>query len=153
MQLPFDWMSSGTDLAMRNTERLFGVHIEGMREWMSTLESENAPPARQIEKHLDQALHLGCEYWVTQVSAVTDSMHLFERALAETQREWLHSFDQHEVAAPALHPVRSAICFSGCAYDSMSKATRQVANFASSRFSAAAISAFQQACDRLAETV
>lgn len=147
LDVQLDWIADGADVAARNVERMWRTQLEGCRDWMEAMTSRQTPPIARVECHLDQSLHLGCQLFVVQVAAFTDGMYMFERAVAETQRNWLTRIDSTDTNKP----VRSAVCFSGSAYDSMSKATRQVANFASNRFSAAAVSAFQQARDCMVE--
>ncbi len=143
-----DWIADGADVAARNVERLWRTQLEGCRDWMEAMTSRQTPPLAWGECHIDQSLHLGCQLFVVQVAALTNSMCVFERAVAETQRTMLTRLDACDKTS---RPMRSAICFSGSAFDSMSKATRQVANFASNRFSAATVSAFQQARDCMIE--
>ncbi len=143
-----DLLAGSTDLAVRSTERWWQTQLDGCRDWMDTLVTHPQSPCSQVEQHIDQSLHLGWGLFVAQVAAITESMQLIERAMAENQRALLSRLV--EVNAPA--PVRSAICLSGTAYESLSKASRQVANFASNRMSAATVSAFQQACDKMSES-
>lgn len=143
-----EFLNEGADLANRNLERLISTQYDGCRDWFRAVSGE-ADPAERLEQHVDQSLQLGCALFVAQVSALTDAMHLVERTWAEQQRSLLAGLNNQPEAVG--QPIKRALCVSGCAYDSMSKATRQVANFASNRFAAAAVSAYQQARDKLAE--
>ena len=139
--------NEGADLASRNLERLLSTQLDGYRDWMRAIQKPQ-PPASPLEGHLDHGLQLGCTLFVAQVSAVTDAMQLAEKAWADQQRDLLGQLGSDPRVA---EPVRPALCLSACAADSLSKATRQVANFASNRFAAAAVSALQQARDKMAE--
>ncbi|MFC4159672.1 hypothetical protein [Chitinimonas lacunae] len=150
--LGLDLFNNGADLAMRNAERWWTAQIDGCREWLECISETDCQPTRKVERQMDHAVHFGCELLVAQVAALNDSLHLVERAVAESQKTLLQRLDLPGAVKPALAPVRSAVCVSGCAYDSMSKATRQVASFASSRFSAAAVNALHQARDKITET-
>lgn len=143
-------INEGADLASRNFERLVSTQFDGCRDWLNSVNAVQTP-ANRLEQHLDHSLQLSCAMFVAQVSAFTDAMQLMERAVAEQYRGVLgHLATQpNEVG----QPLKQALCMGGCGYDSLSKATRQVANFASNRFAAAAVSAFQQARDKMSETV
>ncbi|MDN3575557.1 hypothetical protein QWZ03_02065 [Chitinimonas viridis] len=149
LEQQFEFLNEGADIANRNFERLLSTQFDGCRDWMRAINASQEP-ARQLEQHLDQSLHLSCALFVAQVSALTDAMQLVERNWAEQQRALLVSLGTQPEAVNA--PLKKAVCVSSCAFDSMSKATRQVANFASNRFAAAAVSAFQQARDKMAES-
>lgn len=151
LDVQLDLVSNSTEVAVRSAERLWRTQVEGCQDWVQAMQTQPEPAAGKVDLHLDQGVHLGWQLFVAQVAAMTDSMHLLERAVAETQRNLLCRIDQNKTGKPALEPVRSAVCLSGTAYDSMSKATRQVANFASNRFSAAAVSAFYQAREHIAQ--
>ncbi|QDQ27814.1 hypothetical protein FNU76_16495 [Chitinimonas arctica] len=148
LEQQIDFLSEGADLANRNFERLIATQFDGCRDWMKAV-NEQTEPVDRLEHHLDQGLHLGCALFVAQISAMTDAMQLLERTLAEQQRGLLSTLDKQPDGLG--EPMKKAVCISSCAFDSMSKATRQVANFASNRFAAAAVSAFQQAKDKMAE--
>ncbi|GAB3243986.1 hypothetical protein [Chitinimonas naiadis] len=149
LEQQFDFLSEGADLANRNFERLIATQSDGCRDWFKAVTGQTSPNAR-LEQHLDQSLHLGCAMFVAQVSAFTDAMQLVEKSWAEQQRSLLNQLGSQPESVS--EPLKKAVCVSSCAFDSMSKATRQVANFASNRFAAAAVSAFQQAKDKIAET-
>jgi hypothetical protein len=141
---PIGWLNESADLTLRNAEHLLITQVEGCRELLSNC-TEMVPAARTTEQ-IDRALHLGCELFVGQVAAWTQTMQLFERLMAEQHR--LMAARLRESGAVSLAP---AVSVGGCAFDAFSKATRQVANFASNRFSAATLSAFQQARERISE--
>jgi hypothetical protein len=145
-----DLLSEGADLASRNFERLVSTQFDGCRDWLNAVNTAQAPAAT-LEQHFDHGLQLGCAMFVAQVSAMTDAMQLLEKAMAEQHRSLLGQLANQPDAVS--EPVRRVLSVGGCGYDSLSKATRQVANFASNRFAAAAVSAFQQARDKLAEPV
>lgn len=147
-----DFMTGGAAVASRSVERLLHAQMEGCREWADVLATPPTASSACVERHIDHSLHMGWQLFVAQVAAITDGMQLVERAVAESNRNLLSQIESSPGTQPALQPVRCAVCFSSSAYESMSKATRQVANFASNRFSAAAVSAFHQACDRISET-
>jgi len=151
LDVQLDLVSNGTEVAVRSAERLWRTQVEGCQDWVQAMQTQPEPVAGKVDLHLDQGVHLGWQLFVAQVAAMTDSMYLLERAVAETQRNLLSRIDQNKAGKPAFEPVRSAVCLSGTAYDSMSKATRQVANFASNRFSAAAVSAIYQAREHIAQ--
>ncbi|MGQ5523931.1 hypothetical protein ACUHMQ_11805 [Chitinimonas sp. PSY-7] len=144
----FELFNESADVAARNFERLLTAQFDGYRDWMTALRSPGAP-AEQFQHHIDQGISLSCAVFVAQVSAITDAMQLMEKTLAEQQRGVLASLDTQPEAVS--DPLKKAVCVSGCALDSLSKATRQVANFASTRFSAAAKNAVQQARDKISE--
>lgn len=148
LEQQFDRFNEGADLAGRNFERLLATQFDGYRDWVAALNVRSAP-AERLEQHLDQSVQLGCSLFVAQISAMTDAMQLLEKSVAEQQRNMLASLD----AQPATlgQPLKQAVCVSACAFDSLSKASRQVANFASNRFAAATKSALQQARDKLSE--
>lgn len=141
-------LNEGADLASRSIERMLSTQYEGYRDWMATLGSASAPRER-LSQHLDQGLQLGCALYVAQVSILTDAMQLLERTMAVQQRNLAAQLDRQPGEASAS--LKQALTVGGCAFDSLSKATRQVANFASNRFSAAARTAVQQARAKLAE--
>ncbi|PHV09928.1 hypothetical protein [Chitinimonas sp. BJB300] len=142
----FELFNESADLASRNVERLVTAQFDGYRDWVAALHGPRAPTER-LQEHLDQSLNLGCALFVAQVSAITDAMQLVEKTLAEQQRSLLSNLS----AQPNVvgEPLIKAVCVSSCAFDSLSKATRQVANFASTRFSAAAKNAVQQAREKI----
>ncbi|WP_374355388.1 hypothetical protein [Chitinimonas sp.] len=145
-----DLLSEGADIASRNLERLISTQFDGCRDWLKSVKASDKP-GEHLEQHLDHGLQLGCALFVAQVSAMTDAMQLMERAMAEQHRTLLGQIAQQ---APQVgEPLKQVLCISGCGYDSLSKATRQVANFASNRFAAATVSAFQQARDKMSEVV
>ncbi|HEY9103174.1 hypothetical protein [Chitinimonas sp.] len=148
LEQQFEFLSEGADLANRNFERLIATQSDGCRDWFRAVTGQTTPNAR-LEHHFDQSLHLGCAMFVAQVSAMTDAMQLWEKNWAEQQRNLLSELGKQPDNVG--EPLRKAVCVSACAMDSMSKATRQVANFASNRFAAAAVSAFQQARDKITE--
>jgi hypothetical protein len=145
-----DLLSEGADLASRNFERIVSTHFDGCRDWLKSVNA-TPTPANRLDQHLDHGLQLGCALFVAQVSAMTDMMQLLERAVAEQHRSLLGRLA--EQPAEVGDPIKQVLYVGGCGYDSLSKATRQVANFASNRFAAAAVSAFQQARDKMSESI
>lgn len=144
-----DLFNESADLVSRNVERLLTTQVDGCRDWVRALDGQTDSKA-QLGSHLDQGLHLGCALFVAQVSAITDVMQLVEKTMADQQKLWLERLEIQPT--PVAEPFKKAANVGGCAFDSLSKATRQVANFASNRFAAAAVSALQQARDKLTET-
>jgi len=149
LEQQLDLLNEGADIASRNLERLVSTQFDGYRDWLRTVSDTTSP--HPVERQLDHSLQLGCALWVAQVSAITDAMQLVERAVADQHRQLLGKLGAPSGAVD--QPLKQALCLSGCSYDALSKATRQVANFASNRFAAAAVSAFQQARDKISESV
>ncbi|MBV8658995.1 MAG: hypothetical protein JO142_14310 [Burkholderiales bacterium] len=149
LEQQLDLLNEGADIASRNLERLVSTQFDGYRDWLRAVGDTTHP--HPVEQHFDHGLQLGCALWVAQVSAITDAMQLVERAVADQHRQMLGRLGAP--AGQADQPLKQALCLSGCSYDALSKATRQVANFASNRFAAAAVSAFQQARDKISESV
>jgi len=150
LEQQLDLLNQGADVASRNIERIVSTQFDGCRDWLRAVSCE-AAPAERLEQHMDHSLQLSCALFVAQVSAVTDAMHIFEKAIADQHRQLLGRINAQ--SGTAENPLKQAVCLSGCGYDALSKATRQVANFASNRFAAAAVSAVQQARDKMSESV
>jgi hypothetical protein len=145
-----DLLSQSADVASRSLERIVSTQFDGCRDWLKAVSRESEPTDR-LESHLDHSLQLGCALFVAQVSAFTDAMQIMEKAIADQHRQMLGRLGAQ--MGESESPLKQALCVSGCSYDAVSKATRQVANFASNRFAAAAVSAFQQARDKMSESV
>ncbi|WP_269533058.1 hypothetical protein [Chitinimonas sp. BJYL2] len=145
-----EWLQEGSELLRRGMERLLTTQQEGYRDWLQALAARPASPA-QIGEHVDHGVNLGCALLVAQVSLMNDAIQLAERALADQQRQLLGQLDT-QTASPLHDPMRKALCVSACTADSMSKAVRQVASFASHHLSTAAVSAVQQARDKITST-
>ncbi|MDK2123669.1 hypothetical protein [Parachitinimonas caeni] len=155
----FEFMSGFADVAVRCFERLSDIQLDAWQENLAEMEEHEINPSpspsettQRLSRQIENTVSFSRDWFIAQVQTQTELMLLTERLFSESQRTVLRRIDESSVRQ-VLEPVRSAVCVSGCAYDSISKATRQVANFASNRMSSAAVNAYHQAKEKLSDTL
>jgi hypothetical protein len=86
------------------------------------------------------------------VQAGNDLMMLSERLVSSMNRDLVKQLDKTPLTRPSRDALESAVAVGGCAYESMSKATRQVNQFACTNMSAASMRAVKHARKHLSGT-
>ncbi|MBB5019452.1 hypothetical protein HNQ59_002754 [Chitinivorax tropicus] len=94
---------------------------------------------------LESSLESSRDYYLASVQAQLRLASVSDQFVGTTRQSVLDFLDQLSQQAPAasntLTPIHSALEMSGWAYDSLSKATRQVSKFANTNLSAAMVNA------------
>ena len=100
--------------------------------------SRSTPLANAAEDtRLDGPMRPPNPLLIAQVQAGNDLMMLSERLVSSMNRDLVKQLDKSPLTGPSRDALESAVAVGGCAYESMSKATRQVNQFACTNMSAA----------------
>ena len=114
---------------------------------LTQLYTPQAPSESQranLSSHVDDSLSASQSLMLAHVQAGIDVMALSEKLVSELNRQLVHSLHQSP-AHPAREALESAASVGKCAFESLSKATRQINQFACTNLSTASLQATKQA--------
>ncbi|WP_137936647.1 hypothetical protein [Chitinivorax sp. B] len=93
----------------------------------------------------ENSLDASRDYYLASLQTQLKLASVSDQLVGSTRQSMLDFLNQLSQQTPAalgaLSPFQSALTMGGCAYDSMSKATRQVSKFANTNLSAAVVKA------------
>ena len=144
-------MTALADVLAQNQRRLVDAQLDVCRQWVEACRPpQTAPkPNPANDGPLDGPLQATQSLLIAQVQAGNDLMMLSERLVSSLNRELVKQLNQAPMTRPSRDALESAVAVGGCAYESMSKATRQVNQFACTNLSAASLRAVKHARQHL----
>ena len=151
-------MTALIDVLAQNQRRLVEAQFDVCRQWVEACrppetQSGSTPLANAAEDtRLDGPMQATQSLLIAQVQAGNDLMMLSERLVSSMNRDLVKQLDKTPLTRPSRDALESAVAVGGCAYESMSKATRQVNQFACTNMSAASMRAVKHARKHLSGT-
>lgn len=133
------------DIQHKLASQLLSSVNQQQRAKSAALESWMRQRNDTLQNNLECGVQMSKELYLATTQAQTDWLQASERLLAEVNRNLLQTI-QHiapcgTLPATAMEPVCKAVKVSGCALESMTKATRQVTHFAGTNLGNAALNA------------
>lgn len=151
-------MTTLVDVLAQNQRRLVEAQFDVCRQWVEAcrpaqLNASATSLANAAEDtRLDGPMQATQSLLIAQVQAGNDLMMLSERLVSSMNRDLVKQLDKSPLTGPSRDALESAVAVGGCAYESMSKATRQVNQFACTNMSAASMRAVKHARKHLSGT-
>lgn len=128
--------------------RLMAAQFDAAKAWLAPGKSPCPTPRGTFDHHIDGSLAAGALLLEAQVQTQNELLRWSERWLSLLGKE----IDLHMTqlpTTPAASAMHSAMTVGGCAMESMSKASRQVNQFACASLNAAARRAVSSAREEL----
>ncbi|WP_374335065.1 hypothetical protein [Leeia sp.] len=137
------------------------AQLDGCRALLEDWQAQPLLPAggpeqqlRQQQQRLSHQLELGMtaarNIYLSNMRTQTEWLQLSEKWVATCSAALLDQLPTPPGSpAPAVEAMRSAVEIGGCAFDSLSKATRQVSHFAGTNMTAATLKALNVAREKL----
>lgn len=157
-------LSSLTGTAMRGFGDLLGWQSQIANQMLVSMHLQQQAKAAAFEEwlnqrsvllqnNLEESVHVSKDLYVATSHAQANWLQASEHLMAEANRNLLqtikHMSPCGSLPAAALQPVCSAMKVGSCAVESMTKATRQVTNFASTNLGNAAVNAVRAAREEM----
>ena len=144
-------MTALADVLAQNQRRLVDAQLDVCRQWVEACRPPQTLPKPNPANDgpLDGPLQATQSLLIAQVQAGNDLMMLSERLVSSLNRDLVKQLNQAPMTRPSRDALESAVAVGGCAYESMSKATRQVNQFACTNLSAASLRAVKHARQHL----
>lgn len=118
-------------------QRLMTAQFDAARAWLAPGKPPCPTPRDTLDHHIDGSLAAGALLLEAQVQAQNEFLRWSERWFSLVGKELDLQLTQLPLT-PAASAIHSALAVGGCAMESMSKASRQVNQFACASLNAAA---------------